>query len=334
MSISLDNTTERPMIIRLIAIACVVHLAGATRASALDQQLPGYSRAEGTAGSLKSVGSDTLKNEMELWAKGFMALYPAIKIEVDARGSATAPPALLEGSAQLAPMSRPMNGAEIDAFKAKYGYPVTQFRVAIDALAVYVNKANPIQCLSIPQLNRIFSSSRVAAFGGDISKWGDAGSTGELAGKAITIYGRNELSGTYEFFREMALSGGDYKKDVKLQPGSEAVVENVAKDPAAIGYSGIGYRIDGVRTVPLSTVQDGQCLETSEEAAYSGKYPLTRYLYVYINKKPDQPLDPLRSEFIKYILSKDGQIQTQKGGFFPITNDIRMRELRKLGISQ
>ncbi|WP_426434489.1 PstS family phosphate ABC transporter substrate-binding protein [Bradyrhizobium genosp. P] len=318
---------------RLFAVALMAQCVGYTSAYALDQQLPNYVPMQGTAGSLKSVGSDTLKNEMELWATGFMAVYPGVKIDVDAKGSATAPPALLEGAAQFAPMSRPMNSVELDAFKTKYGYPVLQFRVAVDALAVYVNKANPIPCLSIAQLNRIFSSSRVAAFGPDIALWGDAGLTGEWAAKPIIVYGRNELSGTYAFFQEMALYSGDYKKDVKLQPGSEAVVQNVANDRFAIGYSGIGYKTEGVRTVPLSAVQGGQCFDTSEEATYSGKYPLARYLYIYLNKKPDQPLDPLRSEFIKYILSKDGQIQTEKGGFFPIANDIREQELRKLGIS-
>jgi phosphate transport system substrate-binding protein len=320
------------MTLRLFAAAFLAQLATISAANALDQKLPAYQTVTGVAGQIRSVGSDTLKNEMELWARGFMDRYPDVKIEIEAKGSATAPPAVVEGTSQFAPMSRPMKGDESDAFKDKYGYRASQFRVAVDALAVYVNKANPIECLTLQQLNRIFSSTRTAAFGKNIGTWGDADLTGEWATRPIMLYGRNSLSGTYEFFREMALYGGQYKNEVKEQPDSEAVVQNVAGDRFAIGYSGIGYKIDDVRTVPLSSTIGGQCYDTSAEATYSSQYPLARYLYIYLNKKPDQPLDLLRSEFVKYILSKDGQVQTEKGGFYPVTNDIREQELKKLGI--
>ena len=157
--------------------------------------------------------------------------------------------------------------------------------------------------------------------------------TGEWATKPISLYGRNSISGTYEYFRDVALFNGDYKADVKQQPGSEAVVQGVASDRFAIGYSGIGYKTDGVRTIPLALYSGGPCYDTSAEATLSGKYPFARYLRIYLNKKPTQPLDPLRAEFIKYILSKDGQTQTEKGGFYPITNEIREEELKKFGIS-
>ncbi len=305
----------------------------ASAAIALDQSLPAYRAVAAISGQIKSVGSDTLGHEMALWDKGFKELYPDVKIEIEASGSATAPPALLEGVSQFGPMSRSMTAEETGAFERKYGYPVSSFRVAVDALAVYVNKDNPVQCLAVQQLNRIFSSTRRTAAGGDIKNWGEAGLTGEWAAKPISLYGRNSISGTYEFFREMALFDGAYKTDVKQQPGSEAVVEAVAGDRFAIGYSGIGYKTDGVRTVPLALSPGGTCYDTSAEATLSGKYPFARYLRIYLNKRPSQPLDPLRAEFIKYILSKDGQIQTEKGGYYPITNEIRESELKKFGIS-
>lgn len=172
------------------------------------------------SGQIKSVGSDTLNIEMTLWANGFQDLYPGVKIEVEGKGSATAPPALLQGASQFAPMSRPMTAEEIDAFEKKYGYKASGFRVAVDALAVYVHKDNPIRCLTLQQLNRIFSSTYKVAGGGNIKTWGDVGSTGEWAEMPISLYGRNSISGTYEFFREMALNNGDYKAEVKQQPGS------------------------------------------------------------------------------------------------------------------
>ena len=271
----------------IAAAALAVNMVAIPPAIALDPSLPAYQAVSGISGHIKSVGSDTLGNEMALWAKGFQSLYPDVTIAVEAKGSATAPPALVQGASQFGPMSRPMSAEELDAFEKKYGYRVSGFRVAVDALAVYVNKDNPIQCLTEQQVNRIFSSNRVAAFGGDIATWGDAGLTGEWATKPISLYGRNSISGTYEFFKEMALNGGDYKLAIKEQPGSEAVVEGVAGDRSAIGYSGIGYKTEGVRAVPLTNPSDGTCYDTSAESTYSGKYPLARYLYIYLNKNPN-----------------------------------------------
>jgi phosphate transport system substrate-binding protein len=270
---------------------------------------------------------------MASWAKAFGNLYPDVKIDVEAAGSATAPAALLEGKSQFGPMSRPMTAEESAAFQGKYGYKVSKFRVAVDALAVYVNKDNPIPCLTLPQVSGIFASTIRAPGGATVRTWGDLGLKGEWAGRPIALYSRNTISGTYEYFRETALYGGDYKPEVKLLPGSEAVVESVAGDRFGIGYSGIGYKTDGVRAVPLASYYGGTCYDAAIEPALSGKYPIARYLYVYLNKKPDQSLDPVRAEFIKFILSKDGQELTEKGGFYPITNEIRENELKNLGIS-
>jgi phosphate transport system substrate-binding protein len=321
------------MQLKILAAALAANLATISGALALDPGLPAYMTATGIAGQFKSVGSDTLNNEMTLWAKDFRERYPTVKTDIEGQGSATAPPALLEGVAQFAPMSRLMSSEETQAFEAKYGYKPTGLRVAVDALAIYVNKDNPIRCLTLPQLNRIFSSTRKVTGGDNIKVWGDLGLTGEWAAKPIALYGRNSISGTYEFFREMVLYDGDYKPEVKPQPGSEAVVQNVANDKLAIGYSGLGYRTDGVRAVPLGSYSAGQCYDTSAESTFSGKYPIARYLYIYVNKKPDQPLDPLRAEFVKYILSKDGQTQTEKGGYYAITKTIREEELTKVGIA-
>ena len=318
---------------RLIASVLAVNLLATTAAFALDLNLPAYQAAGGIAGQIKSVGSDTLNKEMQLWAKGFEALYPGVTIEIEGKGSATAPPALLEGASAFGPMSRPMTSDELAAFEKKYGYKPARFRVAADALAIYVNKDNPILCLTMQQVDQIFSATRQGSGSRSIDTWGDVGLTGEWAKKPISIYGRNSLSGTYEFFRSTALYNGEYKESVKQQPGSAEVVRNVANDKFAIGYSGLGYKTDGVRTVPLASFYGAQCYDTTAEATYSGKYPVARYLYIYLNKAPDEQLDPLRAEFIKYILSKDGQTIMEKGGDFPISNEIREHELEILGIT-
>jgi phosphate transport system substrate-binding protein len=320
------------MELRVFTAALAATIAAISAAIALDPNLPAYQTATGVSGSLKSVGSDTLNNEMMLWAKGFQEHYPDVKITIEGQGSATAPPALLSGAAQFGAMSLPMTSEELDAFENKYGYKISSFRVAADALAVFVNKDNPIRCLTLQQLDQVFSSTRKGSGGRSINTWGDVGLTGEWATKPISLFGRNSISGTYEFFRQMVLYRGAYKETVKQQPGSEAVVRNIADDKYAIGYSGIGYKTDGVRIVPLASFSGRECYDTSAEATFSGKYPIARFLYVYLNKKPDQPLDPLRREFIKYILSREGQAQTEQSGDYPITNDIREVDLKRLGI--
>ena len=279
---------------------------------------------------MKSIGSDTLNNVMALWAEGFSKLYPTIKIEIEGKGSGTAPPALIAGTAKFGPMSRPMKSAEIDDFESKYGYKPTPVRVAVDTLAVFVNKDNPIKCLSLAQVDAVFSKTRKRGAKADIKTWGDLGLTGEWAAKPISLYGRNSASGTYGYFKEVALSDGDYKDSVKEQPGSSAVVQGLASERYAIGYSGVGYKTADVRVVPLTPKDGGSCFDATAETAYSGDYPITRFLYVYINKKPDGALEPLRAEFLKFLLSNQGQQSVSKEGFYPIPGLIADQDLKAL----
>jgi phosphate transport system substrate-binding protein len=298
----------------------------------LDGALPAYKTAGGLSGHMTSVGSDTLGNLMSRWAEGFKALYPGVQIEVESKGSSTAPPALVEGVAQIGPMSRPMDMGEIEAFTKNFGYPASSLPVAVDALAVYVNKDNPVQCVTLQQVDQIFSKDHWNSGGINIKTWGDAGLTGDWASRPISMFGRNSLSGTFEVFKESVLRHGDFKDELKQQPDSSTVVQMVAADKSAIGYSGIGYRTDSVRAVALADPSSGNCYEPSSEFANSGKYPLARYLRIYFNKDPKQPLDATVAEFIKYIISKDGQTITMKAGFYPISNALRTHSLQALGI--
>ena len=282
---------------------------------------------------IKSVGSDTLGDLMRRWADEFTKLNPNVKIEVDSKGSSTAPPALLAGASQIGPMSRPMRSEEYEPFEKKYGYHPTSIPVAVDALAIYVNKDNPIQCLTIAQLDQIFSRTRLWSGGINIATWGDAGLTGDWAAHPISLFGRNSASGTHDTFVDRVLGHGEFKDELKEQPGSAEVVKMVAEDKYAIGYSGIGYLTGEVRTVPLAATPGDKCYDTSPASTYSGNYPLARYLYIYLNKAPAKPLDPPLLEFVKYILSRDGQTETIKSGFYPITRANRTKVLPALGIS-
>ncbi len=298
----------------------------------VDPSVPEYSPTQGISGSLKSVGSDTMNNEMALWGEGFRRFYPNVKIEIEGKGSATAPPALTAGTSQFGPMSRQMKAEEVDTFEKKYGYRPSEVRTSIDMLAIYVNKDNPIECLSLQQVDAIFSKTRRGGAKADIRTWGDLGLKGEWTSKPISLYGRNSASGTYGYLKEHALFKGDYKDSVKEQPGSSSVVQGVASDRYAIGYSGIGYKTADVRVVPLATTTGGQCVEAKPENAFSGKYPLARFLYLYVNKSPNDALDPLRREFVAYVLSREGQEAVVKDGYLPLPSTLITAERHKLGM--
>lgn len=298
----------------------------------LDPALPDYKPADGVSGTVKSVGSDTMNNLMSLWQEGFHKFYPSIKIEIEGKGSGSAPPALIEGTAAFGPMSREMKESEIDGFSAKFGYPPIELATSLDMLAVYVHKDNPIQGLTLPQVDAIYSKMRKLGYSTDIRAWGEVGLPGEWANQPISLYGRNPTSGTYGYFKEHVLGNGDYKDTVKQQPGSASVVQAVGRERYAIGYSGIGSKTADVRAVPLAEDSSGPFVEAAPKNAYSGDYPLARPLLLCLNYKPGSELDPLRREFVKYIFSRQGQSDVVKDGYLPVTAENAKEALSAVGI--
>lgn len=296
-------------------------------ASGAESQLESYKTVSGISGNLNSIGSDTLNNLMTFWAEDFRKLYPNVNIQIEGKGSATAPPALANGTAQLAPMSRAMKPEEEEAFEQKYGFRPTRVSVALDCLAVYVHRDNPIAGLSLDQIDGIFSKTRKSGHQ-DVATWGQLGLAGNWASRPISLYGRNSASGTYGYFKENALWKGDFKDTVKEQPGTAAVVNGVANDRAGIGYGGIGYMTSEIRAVPLAKKAGDSPVEPSFENALSGKYPLGRALYVYIAKKPGEPLTPLVEEFLKFVLSKQGQEIVVKDGYGPLPAAAAAKQLK------
>ncbi|HEX4869373.1 MAG TPA: phosphate ABC transporter substrate-binding protein PstS family protein [Moraxellaceae bacterium] len=314
----------------IAALGLTLGLVGAAQA-AVDAAIPDYTKSAGISGSISSIGSDTLNNLMTLWAEAFKKQYPNVNIQIQGAGSSTAPPALEQGTANFGPMSRAMKDNEIQAFEKKHGYKPTAVPVAVDALAIFVHKDNPIKGLSMPVVDAIFSSTRKCGFEKAVNKWGDAGLSGAWTNRDLQIYGRNSVSGTYGYFKEHALCKGDFKTGVNEQPGSASVVQSVATSINGIGYSGIGYKTSGVRTVPLKGA-DGEFYDATEKNALSGKYPLARFLYVYVNKAPNKPLAPLEAEFLKMVLSKQGQQVVEKDGYIPLPAKEVQKIRAKLGL--
>jgi phosphate transport system substrate-binding protein len=317
---------------RILAGSIVALLAtgSAVAATKVDAKLPNYKKASGVSGNLSSVGSDTLANLMTLWAEDFKRTYPNVNIQIQAAGSSTAPPALTQATSNVGPMSRKMKAKEVEAFEKKYGYKPTAIPVAIDALAVYVNKDNPIKGLTIPQVDAIFSSTRKCGAASAITNWGQVGLTGAWKSRSIQLYGRNSVSGTYGYFKHHALCKGDYKSTVNEQPGSASVVQSVSASINGIGYSGIGYKTSGVRAVPLAHKAGGKFIEASTKNALKGTYPLARFLYIYVNKAPNKELEPKVKEFIKLVLSKQGQQIVVKDGYIPLPASVAAKSLKEL----
>ena len=299
----------------------------------VDPNLPSYEKASGVSGNLSSVDSDTLANLMTLWAEDFKRAYPNVNIQIQAAGSSTAPPALTEGTSNIGPMSRMMKDKERESFEKRYGYAPTAIPVAIDALAVFVNKDNPIEGLTIPQIDAVFSSTRKCGFSKDATTWGDLGVSGSLAGQSIQLFGRNSVSGTYGYFKKKALCKGDFKNNVNEQPGSASVVQGVSESINGIGYSGIGYKTASVRALPLAKKDGDDFVEATPANAVTGKYPLSRFLYVYVNKAPNKELAPITAEFIKLVLSKQGQEVVVKDGYVPVPAQVAERTLQSLGLN-
>jgi len=315
-----------------LAVTALVLLLGVgksfTQTIEVDSTIPLYSKVSGISGNIDSVGSDTMNNLMTLWCQKFNEYYPNVRCQIEGKGSSTAPPALIEGVSQFGPMSRKMKGKEIDAFEKATGYKPVALPTSIDTLAVYVNKDNPVNCLTIEQTDAIFSKTRNCGEASDIVTWGDLGLEDAWQNKPISSYGRNSASGTYGYFKKKALCRGDYKDSVKEQPGSASVVQGITKDIFGIGYSGIGYKTSGVKALELKK-EGGLCEAPTLENVVSGKYPLVRYLYLYVNKPPNQQLDPLRKEFLLFILSKEGQEVVVKDGYLPLPGT-KVAEMRAI----
>ncbi len=325
----------RPFLINKSLIAAIGFVSAgiigntAHAVQTVDASLPDYQAASGISGNLSSVGSDTLANLMTLWAEDFNRSYPNVNIQIQAAGSSTAPPALTEGTSNLGPMSREMKDDEIEAFEDKYGYKPTAIPVAVDALAVLVNKDNPAKGLTMEQVDSIFSTTNKCGGSASIETWGDAG-VAAWGAKSIQLYGRNSVSGTYGYFKEHALCKGDFKSNVNEQPGSASVVQSVTESVNGIGYSGMGYSTSGVKMVPLAKKGSTTFIEPTPENALNGTYPLTRYLFIYVNKKPNQALAPLEFEFIKMVLSKTGQQSVIKDGYIPLPAKIAEKALASI----
>lgn len=273
------------------------------------------------AGNLTSVGSDTLGNLMALWGEHFTRQYPGVNVQIQAAGSSTAPTALAAGAAQLGAMSRPMQAVERQLFEDRFGYPPLAIPVAMDALVVMVNQDNPVNQLDITQLDAIFSITRRCGASKVVKTWGDVlpSASASWSGRSLQRFGRNSASGTWGFFKQQALCNGDFRNDVGEYPGSAAVVQAVANTAESIGYASMGIRFSGVKTLSVSR-EGGESIAPTRENIRNGRYPWSRPLFIYINKQPGKPVEPLTAAFLHAALSPEGQALVTQAGYLPLSD--------------
>lgn len=325
-----------PVILLALGLACQVpeeapsRPAAPSATSAKDVSLPAYTAERPVSSELKSVGSDSMEPLMVLWGEDFKKFHPRVSTLFICKGSATAPKALIEGSTLMGQMSREMTDQELTAFQAKYGYAPTRIPVAVDALVVYVNANNPVKQLRMEEIDAIFSTTRKGGAKSDILRWGDLGLGGDWKQRDIQAYGRDENSGTRAFFKEHVLKKGEFKPSVKAFMDQFAVVEAPAVDGGGISYGPLQYANRMVKGVPVASFNSDRFVEPTLEAIQKATYPLTRFLYIYVNKAPGKALDPTVKEFLRFVLSKEGQAGVASFGAVGIPGDLAAMGAGKL----
>jgi phosphate transport system substrate-binding protein len=288
----------------------------ATPARLSSDGLPLYIPVANLSGKITSVGESTTTNLVARAATEFRRTYPGVSFQATAGLTSIGPPALLADRENIVPMSRPLTPDEIGAFEKKYGYPPTEIKVAADALAIYVEKRNPLSGLTLKQLDGIFSQTQRRG-AGSIETWGQAGLTGQWADRPITLYGYGRGDGVNQIFRQQVMEGGDYRVSMRFEPAGSSIVQGVAADPEAIGCASMFFAAKRVRAVPIAG-SDGQFYAPTAENVRGQKYPLSRFHYIYVNKPPRQPLKGPAVEFVRFLLSHEGQQIVAADGNIPL----------------
>ncbi len=326
-----------PVALLVLGLACQVPdeapskpAPASAAASVKEVALPAYTAERPVSGELKSVGSDSMEPLMALWGDDFKKFHPRVSTLFICKGSGTAPKALLDGSALVGQMSREMNEQELAAFQAKYGYAPTRIPVAVDALVVYVNSNNPIKQLRMEEVDAIFSTTRKGGVPKDLLTWGDLGLGGDWKQRDIQCYGRDENSGTRAFFKEHVMKKGDFKPTLKAYMDQFAVVEAPAVDGGGISYGPLQYANRMVKGVPVAGFKSDRFIDPTLANIQNASYPLTRFLYIYVNKAPGKALDPMVKEFIRFVLSKEGQAGAASFGAVAIPGDLAAMGVGKL----
>lgn len=290
----------------------------------LGQPMAGYTRAGPVTGLVRAAGSSIVAGLLTPVIERFRAAQPGIEFDIGSAGSGTAMAGMLESPTAMGLLSRAMTSAERTRFSARYGHPALELKIALDALAIYVFKDNPVPALSLDELRRAFGRDADAAL-----RWGALGLGGDWAEVPLQRYGLEAGRGAYELMRGLVLRDRDFAAELSVEPVSTSVVQGVATQRGGIGYASVFFRTQRTRIVPI--LHQGRAVEPGAEDAATGRYPLARSLYVIVNRAPGAPLDAAQREFLRYLLSSDGQDTVARQGLYPLSAAQVSEALARIG---
>ncbi len=291
-------------------------------------QLPPYQRVPSAQGTLTLSGSSAVSTFARAWGSAYARIYPAASVNVVAKSSGAAIADMIASPGTIGMTSRPLTAAEREGYAKSQGRPPLEFKVAIDAVAIFVFKDNPLPSITLAQLERIFGAAPKS--GAAIERWGQAGLAGDWAGRGISCVGFPAGRGAYEIMRELVLGGGNFNADVSAEPVSTSVVQAVGVNPAAVGYASVYYRTARTRVLPVQTA-GGELAQPTEADASSGKYPLARFLYLHLGAAPDGGADAAGREFLRFVLSQEGQDAARAAGAFAVPPALAHEQMATLG---
>lgn len=320
-----------PQLLMTLAL-CASPALAAGPPSPVDPSLPAYRPKEQVSGTIKLVGSNTMSQVASIWIEGFRQFHPNVEIENEIRGSANAVSSVISGEATFGLLSRSIHPQEVAAFEEKFGHAPTVLTPTFEPIAVYAQESNPINGLTLQQLDAIFSTTRLRGAQAEATTWGDLGLSGAWASRPITLQGRSSDTGSVVFFRDAVLAGGAYRRDMVEHRTNVDLVKGVAADPGAIGIAGRTYMLPGVKTIPLSLGEGKPYVDVHSVEAAQGQYPLIRPLQLVVNQAPGEELPALQSEFLKYVFSRLGQEDVLRAGFQPISAEPAQIALDAVGL--
>ena len=322
----------RSLIVALAASTLLLGQGVVQHAPKLDPGLPAYAPVVGVNTVIESVGADSLTDVMEEWKTGFKALQPQAQFRVVNGLSTTAVKALMEGTAPMIHMARELTLAEHQAFEKKFGYAPTKLVVCYDAFIVFVNAGNPIKDIGLDQLDAAYSVSRKAGYRSDsaVDTWGDLGVRGDYTKRPIHPYMRAEGTASRSAINELVLLKGQYKATVRDQVDWPSIAEAVMTDANGLGIATLSNWLSRNKTLAVVPLQAKEAVAPTQENVVSGKYPLSRTYYFYVNRAPGKPLAPAISEFLNYVLSRQGQTAVTQASLYPLPAEIAQLYRKRL----
>jgi phosphate transport system substrate-binding protein len=303
-------------------------IATTTNAAMDNGKLPAYKRVDKLQGTVELSGSSAVATFARTWSGAFSRIYPNVSVSVLSKNSGAAISDMAANPTVIGMTSRPLTTAEREGYAKQHGRPPLEFKVTIDAVAIYVFKDNPLASISLPQLERIFAAT--PKNGAAIDRWGQIGLDGLWAERAVNGIGFDAGRGAHEIMREMVLQGGSFNSDISTEPVSTSVVQAVGVDPGAIGYASVYYQTARTKTLPVQTA-GGELAAPTEADTSSGKYPLARYMYLHLGAPKGTPNEGIAKEFLRFVLSEEGQIAARTAGAFAISPSLAHTQSAQLG---